>query len=302
MRSVKFYDTERFQYTDMNEVSYQFWKFYHEVFAREFFIEEEGFLNLSFLPTRVDANTIQLARGIGYQVDSSPAADEVEYGPLVNVEDTNVTVPTTPSGGDRYDIYCIQLKKDEAYVQESRDYRASANDPVTSSTTDVVVGYSYTGAWTSGSLGGGIPAVPAGYLHVATVFQTDGVGIAAASDVVDARAKIGNNYDVGEYTGIANNQTSPTNVVGLSFSSAAETAVKLTGMISISATASFSLGFEAHAWYDGSQWNIACDLFENTVSGMELSITAAGQVQYKSGNYSGFSSGKIKWKSLLIGV
>lgn len=302
MRNVTFYDTERMLYTDLNAIPYHVFKFLHDSFAQSQYGGAEGFIGASFTPTRVGASTIQLAKGLGYQADASPSATEVDYGPLVNVADLEVTAPAAPSGNFRYDRYEIRLKTDEAFVQESREYRTSANDPVTSATTDTVVGYSFEGQWVQGTLGGSVPAATAGWLTVATVYQTDGVGIANASDVTDARSLLGTLFGQNQFTGILNNQSSAQDVTGLLLSSASTIAARIIGQISVSATASFSLGFSAMAWYDGSTWNIAPDLYETTMSGMLLSITAGGQVQYKSGNYSGFTGGVIKWRVLDVGV
>lgn len=302
MRIVTFHDTERVTHTDLNSIPFHVFKFLHDSFSQSFYAGAEGFIGGSFAPSRASASSISLAKGLGYQADASPTGDQVDYGPLVNVAAATVAAPAAPSGGNRYDLYEVQLKKDAVFVTETRDYRASANDPITTATTNKVNGYSYVGQWVSGSLGGGVPSGTAGWLTVATVLQTDGVGIAAAGDVTDARTLLGLQFSQAQFVGVANNQAVAADVTGLLLDSATQRAVKIVGQISINATASLFAGFEAMAYWNGSAWRLAVDEFADTPTGVELTITAAGQIQYTSDNYAGFSSGAIKWRLFDIGV
>lgn len=95
---------------------------------------------------------------------------------------------------------------------------------------------------------------------------------------------------------IANNQASPTNVTGLAFANASVRSAEVLYSVFIDATSNL---FETGVLYliqRDSEWNLS-----QTVTGdntqVEFSVTALGQVQYTSANYTGFSAGAMRFRA-----
>lgn len=107
---------------------------------------------------------------------------------------------------------------------------------------------------------------------------------------------------------LANNQAAPADVVGLSFSSRAVSQAVVeflvqrvttdTGAIEKIETGSFTLSYNPTA----NDWNIALtqiNLPDN--SGVDFTVTAAGQVQYTSTNETGTPSiSRVIWRSRVL--
>lgn len=86
---------------------------------------------------------------------------------------------------------------------------------------------------------------------------------------------------------IANNQSSATNVTGLSFNSSNEVLVRSLGRLKRT-TDSKNLveAIELYAIFDGTNWQLEYQ-GRHTDAEVEFSITTAGQVQYTSSNVTG---------------
>jgi hypothetical protein len=100
---------------------------------------------------------------------------------------------------------------------------------------------------------------------------------------------------------LANNQSSPTNVTGLSFNNAVVRSFEAQVSVVIDATADLYEVFTLQGIQKGSQWDISSSSTGDT-SGINFTITAGGQVQYTSDNYAGFSSGTMKFRALTTSV
>jgi hypothetical protein len=99
------------------------------------------------------------------------------------------------------------------------------------------------------------------------------------------------------FTG-ANNVSSPANVTGLSFSGSVY-AFDLHIVAIVSATSNKYQYFHIRGVNKGSTWSID-DTYHGDDSGISFSITNAGQVQYTSPNFSGFSSLVFKYKVVTV--
>lgn len=97
---------------------------------------------------------------------------------------------------------------------------------------------------------------------------------------------------------IANNQAVAANITGFLFS--ATTCRSFTAFVSafIDATSDLSEAFTLRGEYNGASWDLS-QTSNGSASLITFTITNAGQVQYTSGNYSGFSSGTIKFRALV---
>jgi hypothetical protein len=94
----------------------------------------------------------------------------------------------------------------------------------------------------------------------------------------------------------ANNQTTPADVTGLNFANADTRAAKIIISIDIQATQDLFAQVELEIVQKGSSWELS-QSFTGDETNIIFSITAAGQIQYVSGNEAGFTSSTIKYSA-----
>ena len=99
----------------------------------------------------------------------------------------------------------------------------------------------------------------------------------------------------------ANNQTSAANITGLGFSPASVRGFTALVTVSIDATGDLFETFELIGINKGSSFEMAVSSVGDD-SGLVLSITAAGQVQYTSSNVAGFVSNTVKFRATTTTV
>jgi hypothetical protein len=100
---------------------------------------------------------------------------------------------------------------------------------------------------------------------------------------------------------LANNQASPASVTGLAFSNSAVRGFKALVTVEIDATLDLFETFELVGINKAGSFEMAISAVGDD-SGVVLSITAGGQVQYTSANYSGFSAGAIKFRAITTSI
>ena len=150
---------------------------------------ENKFLGTSFKCTRVDADTIQIAKGLGFQTDNTVSADEPTkrciHAPA------NFTLDITAPDGALNRIDIVVVKANRVVTQtESRRYKATITSAITNQNFDI------SNDWTNDTqiVAGApnavpvAPATPAGYIRIASILVTAVTGIVAASDVLDERS------------------------------------------------------------------------------------------------------------------
>lgn len=121
---------------------------------------------------------------------------------------------------------------------------------------------------------------------------------------IDAElAKVsGSSTDIADTSfSLSNNQSTAADITGFTFANASVRSFDALVSVVIDATADLYESFKLLGIQKGSGW----DLSVNNVgdqSEIEFSITSAGQVQYTSGNYAGFSSGTIKFRAITTSV
>jgi trimeric autotransporter adhesin len=99
------------------------------------------------------------------------------------------------------------------------------------------------------------------------------------------------------FTSTVNNVSSPANITGLVFAN--DTSFRLIISAVVSATTGLSELFELYGIYSQtSGWNMNYISKCGDASGIAFSITSGGQVQYTSGNYSGFTLLTFKYEFL----
>ena len=99
----------------------------------------------------------------------------------------------------------------------------------------------------------------------------------------------------------ANNQAAAVNLTGLAFANATVRSFEAQLSIYINATSSLYEVFTLRGIQKGSSWDLSVTSNGDN-SGIVLSITSAGQVQYTSTNVSGFSSNTMKFRARTTSV
>jgi hypothetical protein len=97
----------------------------------------------------------------------------------------------------------------------------------------------------------------------------------------------------------ANNQSSAVDVTGFSYSNTDVRAFKALVAVEVDATADLYEVFDITGIQKASDWEIAVRGTGDN-SEVDFTITSSGQIQYTSGNYTGFTSLTIKFESFGI--
>lgn len=99
----------------------------------------------------------------------------------------------------------------------------------------------------------------------------------------------------------ANNQTTAADVTGLAFANGTVRSFRALVSVSIDATSDLFEQFTLEGIQKSSSWEMSSSSLGDN-SGVEFSITSAGQVQYTSSNVSGFVSNTIKFRAVTTTV
>jgi len=113
-------------------------------------------------------------------------------------------------------------------------------------------------------------------------------------------APIDGDIDLTLFNG-ANNQSSPANVTGLNFSNAVVRSFRAQVSVSVDATSDLFEVFDLLGVQRGSDWAMSV-VTPGDDSLVDFTITSAGQIQYTSGNYSGFSTLRIQFRAEVTQV
>ena len=100
---------------------------------------------------------------------------------------------------------------------------------------------------------------------------------------------------------LANNQASLANITGFAFNNAVVRSFEALVSVQIDATADLFEAFKITGIQKGSDWDISI-IATGDDSLVALSITSAGQMQYTSSNYAGFSAGTLKFRAITTSI
>lgn len=118
----------------------------------------------------------------------------------------------------------------------------------------------------------------------------------AAIDELNTEINNKSSFDLNSTASISNNQTTPVDVTGFNVSTA--NGFTATVNVSIDATSDRFETFTIQGNDAGSNWDISIDSLGD--SGMNFSITPAGQLQYTNEDYAGFNLGTITFKAIFV--
>jgi hypothetical protein len=99
----------------------------------------------------------------------------------------------------------------------------------------------------------------------------------------------------------SNSQVVPESITGFAFANASVRSFKATISVAIDASVNLYEVFEINGVQKDSEWDLAVNSVGDQ-SGIAFSITNSGQIQYTSGNYSGFVTGTMKFRALVTSV
>jgi hypothetical protein len=100
---------------------------------------------------------------------------------------------------------------------------------------------------------------------------------------------------------ISNNQSSPANVTSFNFNNSNVRSFEAIVSVYVDATSDLFEAFTLRGIQKGASWEMSqVSVGDNSL--VVFSITSAGQIQYTSGNYSGFSSGIIKFRAITTSI
>ena len=100
---------------------------------------------------------------------------------------------------------------------------------------------------------------------------------------------------------LTNNQSAAANVTGLAFANATVRSFVAQVSVSISATTSLFTVYTLQGVQRGSDW-VMSSSFTGDVHALAFTMTSAGQVQYTTPSYAGFSSGTLKFRATTLPV
>lgn len=95
----------------------------------------------------------------------------------------------------------------------------------------------------------------------------------------------------------ANNQGAAANVTGLLFANASVRSAEILLSVAVDATSDLFEQFKLYAIQKTASWEMSATTVGDA-SGFTFSITTSGQVQYTSGNYTGFVSATLKFRAI----
>lgn len=125
---------------------------------------------------------------------------------------------------------------------------------------------------------------------------------AATKNYIDTNVSFKSAGDINETSfSIANNQSAAANVTGLTFANATVRSAQVLYSAFINATSSLYESGELLLVQKGSTWTVSRTAQGDNAS-LTFDVTNAGQVQYTSANYSGFTAGTLKFRAITTSV
>ncbi len=163
-------------------------EFYDRIIYEMLGRNTDAFFEGSFKVTYVDSNTVQVAKGFGFQEDVAQVSPEPTIRPIYLDDDTNIDITAPHGSNPRIDLVCV--KADRVVTEsETRRYKATLNALPSDTSFDVETDWEADIVITPGTPAGSPaePAVPAGYIKIAALYVTAITGIANQAAITDTR-------------------------------------------------------------------------------------------------------------------
>lgn len=185
----KFNDGQEVKMEDLNNIGYTMERQFYERFVKYFLGGiTNAFFGNSLACARVNATTVSVAAGLGFQQDNSQVAPQTKYRPIWRESTGNLTITAAHATLNRIDIVCVKAASVSS-VTESRKFKDATTKVVSLEDMTVLDDWQADVIITAGTPSGSpaAPATPSGYIRIAKITVTAATGIASAGDVVDER-------------------------------------------------------------------------------------------------------------------
>jgi hypothetical protein len=186
---VKFNEGQELIRADLNKLQQARQReFYDRVLYEMLQRSGNAFAEGSCLVSRVDANTLRIAAGLGFQTDLTQVSPEPVRRPIYVAANVDMDITAAHGSLNRIDIVSIKAAV-EVTDTESRRYKATVEAVPTNQSFDIEEDWEADIVITAGTPDASpvAPATPAGYIRIASVLVTAVTGIAAGGDVTDER-------------------------------------------------------------------------------------------------------------------
>lgn len=184
-----FTDGQEIVNADLNSIQSRMERqFYDRILFEMLGKTENGFFGSGFTIQRVNTTEIRVNAGLGLQRDNSVTMNEPQVRPIYLP--TNKSVGITPAHATLNRIDRVVVRSTRAnLVTESRRVKAALTDAITNQQVVTVTDWSNDMRVITGepNANPAAPAIPAGFISIATILITANVGINAQGDITDGR-------------------------------------------------------------------------------------------------------------------
>lgn len=319
-----FQDGMEITYGDLNKISSSIERgLYDEVLYKMLLEKQDAFFGTSLYVTYVNGTRVAVAAGYGFQTVSGATSPEPTKQLIKHAASENLDITTPDPTNPRIDIVCVKANRANSDTA-TRKFKDIDTSEISDESLVVETDWQCDLVITAGTPAGSpvAPSTPAGYVKIATLAIAASTGMASQASITDNREKLPVGGDITLDTSaftqltagattklsqlfsdidaaigagtqlkvaVANNQAA-TNVTGLSVNKASYQAMFFQYTIyratNSSNVAEIGQGFCVYnATTDA--WAISKIAAGDDDSGVTLSITSAGQVQYASDNMAG---------------
>ena len=150
--------------------------------------QENAFFGDSLLVTYSSANSVIVKKGFGLQTDSAQASPESQIRPINIDADTTLTIATPSSSLPRIDLICVRADV-APEITASRNYKDASTGTVSVQTLTVQKDWRASLSVVQGTANASpvAPAVPTGFIKIATLTVAAVSGLSGSGAVTDNR-------------------------------------------------------------------------------------------------------------------
>lgn len=175
--------------TDLNNLTKRIERLTTELLVKKLLQDQsDKVFGQSFIVSRVDSNTLEVAAGVGVQTDNTQVAPESKQRILYLGAAVQADITTPHATNNRIDIVSIKAELVNAAVTQRRFMDAGTSD-ITTEDFEISADWEADVVITAGTPSGSpaVPSTPAGYIKIAEVLVTAVTGIGASNAITDKR-------------------------------------------------------------------------------------------------------------------
>lgn len=175
-------------YQDLNKISSRMQRFiFDKVLFELMGRNNQGFFQDSFQVSRVGNNEVSVKSGLGFQLNQDQSFDP-DMKPISLDSNTSVVIPTANPTDDRIDLIVVQSRLIDGQT-ESRKFKDAFTDSITSNSAVISKEWGSDIQVVQGTPAASPvkPAVPSGYIEIASVLVEAANGVTQSSNITDER-------------------------------------------------------------------------------------------------------------------